>query len=139
LVKVVIHGSTRRQVSVPSLYQRTERNRCSSIPKECTSAGRALVRAARTAIARVSWRIAVGQDTPNSAATASTQRTSPANAVTIRSFNRAVSRAYGGTWLVCSVNVALAHSDSVHRHRFLTHHTVTSPSNGTSRTRWVVR
>lgn len=93
LVNVVIHGSTRRHVSCSSLYQRTVRNRCSSMPREYTSAGRAAARSACAAAARVSYRIAVGHDTPSSAATASTQRTSPDSAVTIRSLSRVVSRA----------------------------------------------
>ena len=35
--------------------------------------------------------------------------------------------------------VALPHKASTHRHRFFTHHTVTRPSNGTSRIRCTVR
>jgi hypothetical protein len=92
-VNVVIHGSTRRHTCFSSRYQRTDRNRCSSIPRECTNAGRAAARATWAASALVSWRIAVGQDTPSSAATACTQRTSPASAATIRSFNRTARRA----------------------------------------------
>lgn len=81
----------------------------------------------------------VGQVTPSSAATACTQRTSPDSAVTIRSLSRVVSRAYGGTCAVCSANVALPQAGSLHRHRFLTHHTTTRPSKVTSRTRCTVR
>lgn len=74
-MKWVIHSSTRRQdPSVSSVYKHTIRNQCSSIPREDTSAGRARVRAAWTAITLVSWRIAVCQDTPSAAASADTQR-----------------------------------------------------------------
>jgi hypothetical protein len=41
--------------------------------------------------------------------------------------------------LATSVNVAFPQSDSPQRHRFFTHHTVTCPSKGTSRTRCMVR
>jgi len=55
------------------------------------------------------------------------------------SFTRRVSRAYGGTCSVCSVNVTVAQAGSAHRHRFFTQRTVTKASNGTSRTRCTVR
>lgn len=112
------------------LYQRTVRKRCSSIPRFDTRTGRAAARAARVI---VSCRITVGHETPSSAATRLTARTSPDRAVTIRSFNRAVSRARGGICSVCSVNMTVPHSGSANRHRFLTHHTLAVPSKVTSR------
>ena len=135
-VKVVIHGSIRCQAPASSRYQRTVRNRCSSIPSHDTSRGRA---ASRVAAAVASCRITVGQDAPYYAATASTQRTSPAQAATIRCLSRVVIRANGGTCSVDWVNVARGHAASPHRHRFLTHQTFTSPSKPTSRTRCLLR
>jgi hypothetical protein len=85
----------------------------------------------RCQAAVASCRITVGQDTPYSPATASTARTSPAQAATTRCLRRVVIRANGGTCSVDSVNVTRGHARSPHRHRFFTHHTLTSPSKPT--------
>jgi hypothetical protein len=51
---VVIHGSIRCQAPASSRYQRTVRNRCSSIPSHDTSRGRAASRVAWVAAAAAS-------------------------------------------------------------------------------------
>lgn len=99
-VNVVIHGSIRRHLWSSSWYQRTVRNRCSSVSRFVTSAGRAAARTTCPTRVSVSCRIAVGQETPTSTATRLTARTSPDKALTIRPCNRAVRRARGG---ICSV------------------------------------
>lgn len=137
--KVIIQGSTRFQPPVWFLNQRSERNRCSSIPSCITSLGRCLRAVANVSAAVVVWRCTVGQETPNWDATRSTARTSPATALVIASFNRVVTLALVGTWRVASVNLRRAQRTSMQRQRFLIHTTSISPSKGTSRTRWRVR
>ena len=128
---VLIHGSNRFQAPSSSRNQRTDRYRCSSIPRRRTVRSSTGGRRTATAL-RAAW--TSHHDTPCARAVSAALRPEATTAPTRASFSRAVDRARRGTWIVDSQNVRRGQGTCTQRQRRLDHTTRTRPATGMSRT-----
>ncbi|MBP2215966.1 hypothetical protein H4V95_001157 [Arthrobacter sp. CAN_C5] len=132
--RVDIHGSYRVQAFVAGSWKnRTDRNRCSSIPN-LTGARESTSGSFTTAASNARW--TSHQDTPNAEAVSDAARPDPITASVRASRSLAVDREYAGTCGVASAKVVRAHSVSSQKNRRLDQMTSTGPAIRMSRIRW---
>jgi hypothetical protein len=130
---VDIHDSKRFHTLVSgSLKNRTERNRCSSMP---SIRGRSLSTSGSLAAAASRARWTSHHETPWAAAVSVAARPDSMTAETRVFCSRRVERARRGTSMVASKKVRRRHSDSSHQNRCLDQVTSTGPATGMSRIR----